>query len=178
MDALDILILIVTVTALVMGYIKGLISQAAQICGVVGGVVLSRLLGGVVARALSGDGGAPEPSTEAASYAIVFVVSYVAVWLVSRALKRVIGAVNLGFIDHIGGALFRALQWLLGLSLAINIYAGLTDDSSVVADSDKPWREPVADLAPAVLGYLHDMANNDTASGVDTNQETTTNDER
>ncbi|MGM9861770.1 MAG: CvpA family protein [Muribaculaceae bacterium] len=178
MDALDILILIVTVTALVMGYIKGLISQAAQICGVVGGVVLSRLFGGVVARAISGDGGAPEPSSEAAAYAIVFVVCYVAVWLASRALKRLIGAVSLGVVDHIGGALFRAVEWLLGLSLAINVYAGLTDDRSVIADADKPWREPVADLAPAALGYLHDMANNDTPDGVDTNQATTTNDER
>jgi membrane protein required for colicin V production len=160
MNAVDILILLVLGAGAFMGYVRGLISQAGHIAGVVAGMVLCRVLGPMVAGWFNAD--EPSAFTSAASYAIVFFASYVAAWASIRAVREAIRAVHLGIADRIGGAIFKAALWGLALSFVLNLSTLVLGPEAIAHDDSKPWRGAVMDFAPSVMGFLSEIhADND-----------------
>lgn len=152
--ALDILILVVAVGAFIMGFVKGILGQVGQIAGVIVGIAVSRIFGSTVAGWFASAGG-PTAFETVCGYAVTFVVAFLGVWLLIRAVKAVINVLYLGFVDRLAGAIFNLILWCLMLSLAVNLYAVATNDVKLLdGDSHKPWRTAVIRLAPVVLGYI------------------------
>lgn len=163
MGAIDILIIIVAVAGAVVGFARGIIAQVGQIVAIIGSIVLCRLFGGTVASIF----GSPDDfGNVIIAYAIVFVAGYLLIWLVARMLRGVIHTARLGIADSLAGAVFKTVQWLLIVSLAMNLYAAVGGDKEITDAPGKPWRSAVADFAPSVLGYLSRF-NNGEAENVD-----------
>ncbi len=168
MTAIDILILVIVAVGGVMGFSKGLMSQAGQIAAVVLGIISARFFGDVLAMLFAGNGGAPSAMDSVCGYGVAFLLAYCLAWLAARAVKGVIHTVHLGIIDRLGGAVFKIVQWGLILSLALNFYLLVSGDDEQLHDPESPWRQASVDFAPAVLGYLSEItANNTDSSGVD-----------
>ncbi len=158
--ALDILIAAVILVGAVIGYHRGIITQAGQLVAVLAAVAGARMAGGTIACWLGGADG-PSALDTAASYAIAFALSYLLVWLASRMLRQVADAVNLGVIDRLCGAVFKAAQWCLVLSLALNLFINMNPDSIEV--KERPWRQAVLSFGPAVVGYVSNYVQNNNA---------------
>lgn len=157
--ALDILIIVIAASACIVGFMKGIIGQGAQIGALIAGVVVSRLFGGLIAGWLASTQAGPTMFDSVCGYSIAFIVAYVAVWLAFRAFRSMIRALHIGIFDRLFGAVFTLLLWTMMLSIALNIYAAATNDVELIeGDPDRPWRTAVVRLAPVTLGYLASRA--------------------
>lgn len=169
MSALDIIIILVAGAGLVIGFTRGIISQIGQIAGLVGGIAAARIFGSTLASAFSKT---PDTLETVCGYIAAFVVAYFLVWAVFRILRKTVHGIKLGIVDRVAGALFKALQWLVVLSLALNLYLAIRFDDSDIRSPQKPWRSAVIDLAPALLGYLSHFHNSHAPDGVNNNKTT------
>ena len=153
--AFDILIIVLVAVAGITGFIKGILGQAGQIAGVIAGVVSARLFGAMVTGWFAESAGSPTAFESVCGFTVAFLVAYLAVWLIVRALRAVVKALHLGIVDRLAGAVFKIGLWSLLLSIAINLYAAATNDVELLdGDPDRPWRTAIIRLAPVTLGYL------------------------
>ena len=162
MNAIDILILVIVAVGGVMGFSKGLLSQLGQIAAVVLGIISARFFGDTLTGLFAGND-APTALDSVCGYGVAFLAAYCLAWLVARMVRGVIHTVQLGILDRLGGAAFKIAQWGLILSLALNFYLLISGDDERLHDPGSPWRQATVDFAPAVLGYLSDIATNNEA---------------
>lgn len=155
MTTIDIILLLIALTALVTGAMKGFVRQIGTIVGLVGGVLVCRMFGADVVGRFVARGTEDSTLLHAAVYAGLFIAVFLGVALLAHLLGALLSAIKLRPLDRIGGALFRLGLWMLIVSLLINVYLGMKpDDKSHFEMPSKPWRTAVADFAPTVLGYI------------------------
>lgn len=162
MEILDIVILAVFAGSLIYGAWRGLVVQMGAIAGVVVGILFCRLFGewgaGVVGSALPSLSSSPEIAgyiNSVIANVILFAVGYVTTRLLALLVKAVVEAVFMGVVDRILGALFSIFEWMLVLSLALNLWQAFSS-TSVIAGSRLAGGKAAAaviDLAPTVFGF-------------------------
>ena len=155
MTSLDIIILLVAAGSLAYGWWRGIIVQAGALGAVLFAVLLCRLAGAPLAQLIA-HGGVPDMMDRTLAYVLVFIIGYVSVRLLCRLIKSVAHSLNLGFFDRVIGAVFSLFQWMLVLSLLINLWlvikpgASLAELSTLANGHAAP---AIARLAPALLGW-------------------------
>ncbi|MCM1336064.1 MAG: CvpA family protein [Candidatus Amulumruptor caecigallinarius] len=145
MNFLDIVIIIMLLGGLVVGFRKGLVASLGALLAVALACVACHLLG-------SGRG--------VPANILIFVVAYVTVLLLSRMLRTVIHAVALGFVDRAAGALFVAFEYMLGLSLLLNLFLwlrSLADASPPAFMATSRWGDSLVALMPWFTGCLQSL---------------------
>lgn len=144
MSVIDLLILAAVVGAVIQGLRRGLIGQVGSIAAIVIALIGCRMFGGV----LSGLFPESHPAlADILSNAVVYVVLYLGVLFVARALKFAVHAVLLGPIDRLAGVVFAVAKWVVGLSVLLNaVFA--------IAPSAKPAESPATDAVTAVAPWL------------------------
>lgn len=159
MELLDILLIIVAVSAIIRGFTAGLITRVGSVAAIVVAVLASRLFGPeVYSRWGEGMWAGHETLSLVVCYALVFAACYFGVRLVARLVRGAVHTVKLGIFDRIGGALFSLLEWMLVVSLVMNLYAAVAPDGAAIfTGPGHALRSAVFDLAPAVIGYLQKM---------------------
>lgn len=153
MEAIDIILLVVALVAVVTGAMRGFLCQAGTIVGLVVGVLACRLFGDAATRLLVGSGSEHETLLRAAAYTGVFIVSFIGVSLVARLLDSAFSAVCMGWVNRLAGAVFRLALWMVLASLVLNLWLLVSPESASTFEA-RPWREAVVDLAPRLLGYF------------------------
>ena len=118
-------------------------------------VVLCRLGGYPLAEFIAGDG---EPSSidVVVAKVIVFVAGYLGVRVVASLFKKVTHSLSLGGLDRLGGEVFSLFQWMLVLSLLLNLWLVIKPDASLGEMStlaNGHAAPAIVRLAPAVLGW-------------------------
>lgn len=159
MEILDILIIIVAIAALIRGYAVGIISRIGSLAAIILAVVGARLFGPAVYERWGAAAGADHATLAlVAGYAVVFIACYFGVRLVARLIRGAIRTVRLGALDSLAGALFSLFEWMLALSLAMNLYAALASSGAALfTGPGHTLRAMVYNLAPAVIGYLQTL---------------------
>ena len=148
---LNIAILIIIIVAGVLGYRKGMLQQVGAFAGIVVGVIACRLLYPVVIGRLftpTAEQPSPEVMTVVLTHVAIFAVAYLIVRLIAYSMHQLLHQVKLGLFDHLGGAVFNALQWLFMISLLMNAWVSVAPTH---APADK-WGERIMALAPAIIG--------------------------
>lgn len=163
MTALDILIIVLAIVAIVMGFRSGLLRQAGRLLGVIAGIIACRIFAQDVAIWMGADKGSPYDSadvsmlTTVVAYVVVFIVAYVAMSLLGSLLKRIVSATGLGPVDRVCGAVFNLAEYALVLSLVLNLWIVVFPDSSLRHDRVATYRLgstglSLLNFAPKVLG--------------------------
>lgn len=155
MTALDVIILIVFVGAVAYGFYRGVIVQVGAVAAVLFAVVLCRLGGYPLAEFIAGNE-APSSLDVVVAKVIVFIVGYVGVRVVASLFKKATHALSLGGLDRIGGVVFSLFQWMLVLSLLINLWLVIKPEpplSELSTLANGHAAPAIARLAPAVLGW-------------------------
>lgn len=159
MSAIDILIIIVIAIAAVYGVRKGMISQLGSIVGIVAGIVVCRLFGETFAEVLDLNLTDATSSPETSAYLnsaianlILFVAAYFVAKLCSGIIAEVAKSLYLGIFDKIGGIVFAIFEWLLGLSLLLNLCQAFFPNVHIVSSSSGIADEQIMNLAPTILG--------------------------
>lgn len=164
MGILDIIILLTLVISGVYGCWKGIVVQIGSLAGVVVGILACRLFGvwltdAVQVHLLSGMGDANTVHYAAlvVAYVTLFVVGYAVTRLLAKLVQTVAKSLNLTVIDRILGALFSIFQWMLVISILINICTMILNLNVLVYAklAHGAVGRAVADLAPIVFGYSY-----------------------
>jgi uncharacterized membrane protein required for colicin V production len=66
-------------------------------------------------------------------------------------VRSMLRALHLGIIDRVAGAVFSVFQWLLGLSVVLNVWLAVFPDSDLRTDNQGAV-DAVLTLAPTVFG--------------------------
>lgn len=156
MQPLEILIIAAVAVGGVIGYSRGIIAQIGSVAAIIGAIIFARMAGDTFTGLVGSEDSAMAPVV---GYGIAFLVAYLAIWLLARLLKITVSTLHLGIIDRVGGAIFKALQWALLLSVALNLYLLTTDNTDELRHPKRPIIKAAIDLAPATLGYLSSITN-------------------
>ena len=136
MNLLDILLLVILAMAALLGLKRGLIGTILSLVGLLLGVVLAGRFHGPVGNFLSRWISNPDTAS-IVGFAVIFVATMVAAWLVASFLRRFISMLLLGWVDRIGGALFglATAATFCGAALAMLIKFNVLSAEGVTADS-------------------------------------------
>lgn len=156
MSGIDIVILVVAIAAILWGMKRGIIRQIGAVAAVVVGVALARAFGPMLVGAFSsGDSAGADYVASVVAHIVVFLVGYIGTRLIARVIRKVSHALMLGPLDRLAGALFCLFTWLLGLSLALNVWQAFRPDRPLVDDSHLAQGQVaqfIMDYGPAIIG--------------------------
>ncbi len=161
MSITDIIILIIIAVGLFMGWRKGLIAQLGKIAALIAGVVACRVFGDKVAMWLVEAMSNPDDAAETPllwvtlAYIVVFLGVYFVVTALYSCLRKAVHLITTSLIDRLAGALFRALLYLMAVSLALNLWLLISPGSAVAMSRlvhTRVFGISILTLAPATLG--------------------------
>ena len=159
MTTLDIIILIVFVASVIYGFRRGIILQAGGARRVAlrsdsvqtGAPWLAGLIAGTHTT-----GEAPTYVDSVIANIIMFIAGFLGVKAVAHFFKNVTHALNLGGLDRIAGALFCMFEWMLVMSLLLNLWLIIKPQTSLHSLStlgNGHAIEAIVAFAPKLLGY-------------------------
>lgn len=155
MTTLDILILVVFLASAGYGFYKGMIVQVGALAAIIFAVVVCRVCGSWMAGVIAGPDSVTATDVVIAKV-ILFIIGYLSVRIVAGFIKRMTHALALGALDRLGGAIFSIFQWMLVLSLLMNLWLVVKPDPPVEQMStlaNGHAAPAILHLAPAVLGW-------------------------
>lgn len=165
MTGIEIFIIVVLVACLIWGYSKGIIVQLGSLLSFAVAIAACQILGDPFTSVIEAMMGGPEevanPANSAMSHfmassvahVLLFLLIWLAVWLIARAMKLVVRTARIGFLDRAAGALFMMLKGALIMSFVIN-FARWAAPSSALAGNDSTIIGGVGDIAPMLLGFI------------------------
>lgn len=149
MNWLDIVIVVVVVIPVFIGLKQGVIKAALSLAGLIVSIVLASNFYEPLAKVL---GFISNPDVaNIVAFILIFVVVMAIATLLARLLKFIASVTMLGWIDHIGGAIFGflmgAIFWSALLAVWVKFFGtGLVTESFLA--------EALLDKFPLILGLL------------------------
>lgn len=122
MNSIDTILIVVILLFGALGIYWGFIRQVLAFVGLIAGIVLASRYGTNVADALSSFISS-ETLTRALGFLIVLIAVSSAASLLATVLRRFIGLLFLGWLDHLLGGLLGLLQGLLSATIVLVVAA-------------------------------------------------------
>lgn len=131
MSYLDIIAAVILIVFGVLGLRKGIIREAATLLGLVVGLYGAFHFSDFTAGKLIQWIEINPKYLRVVAFLVTFVVLAVLVFLLGRLVKKLVKAINLGFIDKLGGFVVGLAKGLLVCSLAVMLLNVLCDNGLV-----------------------------------------------
>lgn len=152
MNWLDIVILVIVVTATFLGLRIGIIKAALSLAGLITGVILAGRYYTPLAEQLSF---IPQASVaEAIAFAIILIGTMLVASVLAMLLKWATSAVMLGWVNHLGGAVFGLMLGAVFCSALLAIWVKFFSVAEVINQSS--LAVILLDRFPVVLALLPD----------------------
>lgn len=160
MSAIDIIIIIVFIGAVIYGYWKGVIVQIGSLAGILLGILACRLFGPWLTGVLGGATGDSDSIdmgyiNSVIANVILFLLGFISAKLVAKLVKTVTTAVKLSVVDKLLGVIFCLFEWFLVLSILLNVWQVLRPGNDITSSSRLGGGRAarvVMEIAPTVLG--------------------------
>lgn len=149
---LDIAIIVLAVAGGFMGWRKGLTGQMGALVGVLAAIVICRWFASDLAAFFTDPSDSPQTVllNTVMSYVILGVGAYVAVLIIAKLMNLVTRALHLSLINRAAGAVFGVFEWMLGLSILLNIWTAVFSDTEL-RSSNHAITDAVMDIGPRVF---------------------------
>lgn len=134
------------------GLASGFVHQVAQLTGIVVGFMLAVHLMKPVGQAVGNLLQAPDSAILLLGFVVVFISVLLLVGLAAKLLTNLLGALNIGFVNRLFGALLGALKTVLLLSLFLWLGQSLNWPSETVR-KQSVFVEPIETVAEVALEY-------------------------
>lgn len=153
MTIIDIIILVLALGGLLTGWRKGITGQLASLGGVLLAVILCRWFADDLAMAFNHPDDTPETMMlhTVLAYVTLSVVAYVGVRVVAGVAGAMLKAIHLNAVNRAAGAVFGMVEWLLGVSLLLNLWVTVFPDAEIRTKNTRVT-DAVMTIAPVVLG--------------------------
>lgn len=149
----DILCALIVICGAFYGYRRGALSQLGAIFGVVLGIVCCHAFASPLAYHFVKTTDSIETVIMAKVLAnvVIFVVCYIVGRLLGKTLTSITRTLHLNIFNRIGGMIFTVVEYLLILSLVLNVFIGFFPDTKI-STRHSTVKKIVLNFAPKVLG--------------------------
>ena len=160
---IDIIFIVLLVTAIVKGYSKGLIIAVFSLLALIIGLAAAIKLSLVTANWLKDAIHVAAKWLPVIAFAIVFIMVVLAVRLGARALEKTAELVLLGWLNKLGGIILYIVLYTLIFSVLlfyaekVNLITPATIASSKTYEFIKPWGPKAMDGIGAIVPVFKDM---------------------
>lgn len=151
---IDIIISIPLIWGLYLGFKKGLIIElstlAALLVGLYGAVRFGEVVGDYISKNLEID----ERYVPILAFAVTFILLVILVNMIGKMITKVIDMASLGFLNKLGGGVFRAFKIAMIFSVIIMIVESLDEQTGLIPDDigeGSVLYGPLRQLAPLVI---------------------------
>ena len=152
MNWLDIVILVVMAVALFFGLRIGIIKAVLSLAGLIAGIILAGRFYVPLAERLTF---IPQANlAEVAAFAIILIVIMLIASVAAALLKWTVSMVMLGWVNHLGGAVFGLLLGALLCGALLAVWGKFFGVSGFISESS--LAVILLDRFPAVLALLPD----------------------
>lgn len=161
MTLVDTLLILILLGGIVLGYRKGFIGQLSSAVSWIVAIVLCYKCGDLVQNIFTtlvpsaNNWPLSSITVKTVSLAFAFLIVMLVIRLAMRLFKGALKAVNLGFIDKLGGSLLFMFKYAFILSIVLNLLYAINPDMDTFGTkhmlNNKPY-ELTLDLMPRVLG--------------------------
>ena len=137
MNWLDLVIVLTVLAFVLSAYASGLIREVVTLIGMVAGIVIAGLLYDDLAAEFNAEG----DTSLAVSFFVLFGSVYLMAQILAYVLKKGASLLMLGWVNHIGGAVFGLLKGVLMVEVALLVFAaypGLGMDGAVEGSALAP----------------------------------------
>lgn len=163
MGAIDIILLLCFIPAIVQGISKGFVGQVVALASVILGAYLAFHFSTAVSEWLAGYIAADGNMIKIISFAVIVIVVIIVLNLIGGLISRVLRLVMLGWLNKFLGICFAILKTVIILGLIINLFDGLnanwhlikpeTLDASVLYNG-------IRNICQQIFPFLHGLISN------------------
>ncbi|MFH0769499.1 MAG: CvpA family protein [Chloroflexota bacterium] len=152
MNWLDIVVLVIMIISILVGLKIGLIKALLSLAGSIVGVILAGHYYVPLSELLSF---IPQASlAKIVAFAIIFIGIMVIASVLAVLLKWAVSAIMLGWVNHLGGAIFGLVMGAIFCGALLAIWVRFSGDTTVVSESY--LAAILLDRFPLVLALLPD----------------------
>jgi membrane protein required for colicin V production len=152
MNWLDIVILVAVAVVTFIGAKAGVIKAVLSLVGLIVGVVLAGRYYAVLAERLTFIH--QDSIAQAVAFAIILIGVMIIAGLLAALLGRLISAVMLGWVNHLGGAIFGLVLGAMLCAALLTIWGNFWGTNEIIRESS--LASILLDRFPAVLALLPD----------------------
>lgn len=151
MSGFTIFIIIVVLLSAILGWRSGFLRQVGRVAGIILGIIACRMYGAqaaawlINAKATESD----KMMYTVLAYVLLFIIVYVLATIIAHLMKSLLNAVHIGVLNRIAGAVFKVCEWLLLISLFLNLWTAISPITSL---EDNPVYQRVLWFGPYLLG--------------------------
>ena len=160
MNALDIIILLCFIPAIITGLKKGLVTQIFEIVSVIAGAWLSYRFSGLLCKYLAPYIETSEPILHIIAFVIIMIVAVLFFRLIGKGVETIVKLVLLGWLNKLLGVVFAILKVGLILGLVIIVFNTINAQVGLVKDevlSSSVLYEPLKNAAYSVFPYFKEL---------------------
>ncbi len=117
---------------LIKGAFRGLIGELTSIVGFVGGILAAFYFSDFVFNVLARHIQNPGIAVRALAFILIFIGVVVLVKFTGKALTKAFDLIALGALNHILGAAFGSMKWLLITVVAVYFFAMLQEEANII----------------------------------------------
>lgn len=149
----DILIILLLIAGTALGWRRGFMAQIGAFVGVVLGIICCQIFAAELGAKFSAS--ADTPGSLLLANVMAYVIIFLACFLLGKLVGRfIVGAarlLHLGALDRLAGAIFKIAEYLLCLSILLNLWIAVFPDTKL-RSAHTGLTQSVVDFAPTVLG--------------------------
>ena len=151
MSSFTIFIIIVVVVSAALGWRAGLLRQIGRVAGIILGIIACRMYGSQVAAYFISDEATKGDVMmyTVLAYVLLFIAVYLAASIIAYLMKSLLEAVHIGILNRVAGAVFKICEWLLLISLFLNLWTAISPITSLEGN---PVYDRVLWFGPYLLG--------------------------
>ena len=160
MNALDIIILLCFIPAIITGLKKGLVTQIFEIVSVIAGAWLSYRFSGLLCKYLAPYIETSEPILHIIAFVIIMIVAVLFFRLIGKGVETIVKLVLLGWLNKLLGVVFAILKVGLILGLVIIVFNTINAQFGIVKEevlSSSVLYEPLKNAAYSVFPYFKEL---------------------
>ena len=160
MNALDIIILLCFIPAIITGLKKGLVTQIFEIVSVIAGAWLSYRFSGLLCKYLAPYIETSEPILHIIAFVIIMIIAVLFFRLIGKGVETIVKLVLLGWLNKLLGVVFAILKVGLILGLVIIVFNTINAQVGLVKDevlSSSVLYEPLKNAAYSVFPYFKEL---------------------
>lgn len=151
MSGFAIFIIIVVLLSAVLGWRAGFLRQAGRVAGIILGIIACRIYGSQAAAMLINATDGDKMMYTVLAYVLLFIAVYLLATIIAYLMKSLLNAVHIGVLNSVAGAVFKVCEWLLLISLFLNLWTAIWPITSLEGDT---VYQRVLWFGPYLLGTL------------------------
>ena len=157
MNYIDIILLILLLLSAISGLRNGLIAEAISlatlILGIWGAIEFSYITANFLVESFS----MKSEHIATVSFIVTFLIIVVLIYFVGIVMKKIVGIVLPGIINHLAGLIFGIVKSALILSVILIVFDKLDNNIHILSEDAKAksrLHEPIRSFGPSVFPFL------------------------